>query len=127
MQQDIVALLQLFAGRVPDPVSHARVLELAQNRQQWQHAHDLFDQLRDGTLRSIAAKDHARECQYYFEEVCLQSLYNETGPSDPFDPDSPYWILKNAIALAWATGVSLNAVAAAVLPGKGPVKDPGLS
>ena len=40
-----------------------------------------------------------------FEEVCAKTLYNLCGSRAPFDPDSPYWIVPNAFALARALGI----------------------
>ena len=40
------------------------------------------------------------EAQYIFEEVCAKTLYNLANAAAPFDADSPYWIVPNAIALA---------------------------
>jgi hypothetical protein len=116
MQADIMELLELFLGRVPDRDTHAWVMELTADRNMWKRAHHLFDRVRPRNLQAIAATDRRRECQYCFEEVCLQSLYNETYPSDPFDSCSPYWIIKNAIVLARAIGVPVQDVLAIVAP-----------
>lgn len=122
MQKDMVALLKLFAGKVPDPESHSWVLELARNRRQWPKGHELFDRVRERYLGAIdagaQADDRIREAQYCFEEVCLQSLYNESHPRDPFDPLTPYWILKNALVLAREMGLESGLVIEAVLPEK---------
>ena len=37
-----------------------------------------------------------------FEEAIAKTLHNLTRSDAPFDPDSPYWVLKNALALAKA-------------------------
>ncbi|CAK0743298.1 hypothetical protein CCP4SC76_1320001 [Gammaproteobacteria bacterium] len=105
MQADILALLQLFRDRVPDKETHKWVAELVVERDRWRSGHEIFDRIRDRNLEAIDALDSARECQYCFEESCLQSLYNETGPSDPFDSCSPYWVIKNALVLARFVGV----------------------
>jgi hypothetical protein len=116
MTSEIVELLQLFRGRVPDPKTNTWVLDLATDSRKWPKAHALFDRVRVRTLAATNAKDHARECQYCFEEVSLQSLYNETYPQDPFDQDAPYWIPKNAIGLARAIGVPVQEVLAIIAP-----------
>ncbi len=117
MQADIMALLRLFDGHVPDPQTHAWVTAVVADRGQWKQAHRVFDGVRARNLQAIAARDRPRECQYCFEEVCLQSVYNETGPPDPFDACSPYWVLKNALTLARAVGLSAEDVAAVVTSG----------
>jgi hypothetical protein len=116
MQADILALLRLFHSRVPDPESNTQVTELAADARRWGRAHDLFDRVRERNLRAIRAGDGVRECQYSFEEVCLKSLYNETDTVAPFDACSPYWVIKNALALAQAIGVPVNDVVAIVAP-----------
>jgi hypothetical protein len=117
MWPDILALLQLFSGRVPDPETNSWVIELAKDRRRWPNAHNVFDRVRRRNLNAIDRKEHVGECQYCFEEVCLKSLYNETFPQDPFDADSPHWIIKNAIALARAIGIPAQDVLAIVAPG----------
>jgi len=116
MQADILALLELFRGRVPDPETHAWAMQLTADRGEWEGGHKLFDRIRKRNLSAITSKDYIRECQYRFEEVCLKSFYNETYPSAPFDPCSPYWVIKNALALARAVGVPMQDVVAIVAP-----------
>lgn len=116
MQADILALLELFRGRVPDPETHAWAIDMAADREKWGSGHDLFDRVRTRNLKAIRSRDHVREYQHCFEEVCLQSLYNETCPSDPFDSCSPYWVIKNALVLARSIGVPVQEVVAIVAP-----------
>ena len=40
------------------------------------------------------------EAQFCFEEACAKTLYNLTGRPAPFDTDSPFWIVPNAIVTA---------------------------
>jgi hypothetical protein len=117
MQADILALLRLFAGRMPDPQTHAWVVELAADRDNWESGHDVFDRVRTRNIDAIDLNDHVRECQYCFEEVCLMSLYNETDTLAPFDSCSPYWVIKNAIALARVLGMPVQDVIGVVAPG----------
>lgn len=116
LQADILALLGLFRGRVPDPETHAWTAELAADRDKWEGGHDLFDLVRGRNLKAIDSGDRVRQCQYCFEEVCLQSLYNETDTLAPFDSCSPYWVIKNALVLAHAVGVPSQDVVAIVAP-----------
>ena len=116
MDQDIVGLLRVFQGRVPDPETHSLVLSLALDREQWPFAHEVFHQVRSRTLAAISAKDKVRECQYSFEEICLKSLYNETSAVDPFDHDSPHWITKNAIDLARSIDLPVQAILDVIAP-----------
>ena len=116
MQADIVALLELFRERVPDLETHAWVVGLASDRDAWERGHDLFSQVRSRNLEAIERKDWVRECQYCFEEACLKSLFNETDTLAPFDSCSPYWVIKNAMVLARALSVPLQALEAIVVP-----------
>jgi len=116
MQADILALLQLFRDRVPDKETHEWVAELVVERDRWRSGHEIFDRIRSRNLEAIDALDKSRECQYCFEEICLQSLYNATSPFDPFDSCSPYWVIKNALALARSVGVPVVEVVALVVP-----------
>src|SRR5262245_60337060 len=112
----MLALLRLFRSRVPDSESNEQVTALAADERKWSEAHDLFDRVRERNLMAIESGDTIRECQYCFEEVCLQSLYNETDTNTPFDACSPYWVIKNALVLAQAVGVPVIDVVTVVAP-----------
>src|SRR5215475_15054142 len=117
MQETILALLQLFRGRAPDPETNAWVLALAKDRNNWSGAHDLFSRIRRrGPLNAKDFKegDRVRCSQYTFEELCLKTLYNETEPRDPFDPSSPFFVAEFAIRLARVIGVPVTDVLASV-------------
>ena len=116
MQADILALLVLFRGRVPDQKTLLWSEELAANPDTWEQGRRLFAAIRDRNLQAIREKDHLRECQHCFEEVCIQSLYNETHPDDPFDACSPYWVIKNALILANALHLPAQDVVGIVAP-----------
>jgi len=49
-----------------------------------------------------------------FEEICAKTLYNLSGAPAPFDPDSPYWIVPNAFALARRVGIEPAEILAVV-------------
>jgi hypothetical protein len=116
MQADILELLDLFRGQVPDSETRTWVEELAANRDAWQGGLELFGRVRARNLKAIESGDVVKESQYCFEEACLQSLYNETDTAAPFDSCSPYWIIKNALFLARAIGVLAQDVVAVVAP-----------
>jgi hypothetical protein len=116
MGEEIAGLVRLFQGRVPDPASNARVLELAVTPGRWSAGHALFDILRDRFLPAMRAKDQVRCNQYKFEELCLQALYNATVPAHPFDSGSPFWVAGVAVRLARAVGVPEQAVVAVLAP-----------
>ena len=106
----IAALLVLFVGRVPDPKSNARVLELANTPDRWSAGHAVFDEVRNRLLAAINAKDSLREQQYGFEESCCVAIYNATDPPDPFDSGRAFFVPGEAIGLAMGVGVPLEEV-----------------
>jgi hypothetical protein len=116
MQTDILGLLDLFQDRVPDSETHAWLRELAASRANWGRGQHVFGLVRGRSAKSRAGENDARTLQYYFEEACLKSLYNVTGPSAPFDPESPYFIIKRAMMLANVLGIPIEDVAAVVAP-----------
>jgi hypothetical protein len=113
----IAGLLSLFRGRVPDPESNHRVLELASSPARWSAGHALFDEVRKRLLADGKDKVDGRSTQYCFEESCLQALYNATDPPDPFDPGSPFFVAGQALGLARAIGIPVEAVVTVLAPG----------
>jgi len=97
---DIQNLLDFFEEHVPDKESNRLVAKFAHEKARWYKAKGLFTTIRDRNLRAIKEQNSLKEAQYCFEEVCAKTLFNVTKPSAPFDPDSPYWVLKNALKLA---------------------------
>jgi hypothetical protein len=108
----IVGLLRLFAGRLPDAESHARVVELAAAPSRWSAGHAVFDEIRHRLLTAMDRGDRLRSGQYSFEESCCQAMYNATVPPDPFDPSSAFFVVAQALGLAQLVGLPLDAVAA---------------
>jgi hypothetical protein len=108
----IVGLLRVFAGRVPDTESNAHVLELASTPGRWSAGHAVFDEVRRRFLAATKTKDAVRAGQYCFEESCCQAIYNATEPPDQFDPSSAFFVVAQALGLAQAIGIPLDAVAA---------------
>lgn len=112
----IVGLLRLFRGRVPDSESNTRVLELANSPSHWSAGHRLFKEIRPRLLAAMKAEDASRCAQHYFEESCLQAIYNATDPPDPFDPGSAFFVAGQAISLARVVGVPVESVVAILAP-----------
>jgi negative regulator of replication initiation len=102
MIEEIKLLLDLFESKAPDTRSNRQVWKCCDQRHQWTKAHSLFTSIRQKNLAAHDHNDMRREVQYSFEEVVAKSLFNMTGPSAPFDPDTPYWVIKNALSLAKA-------------------------
>src|ERR1043166_342599 len=117
MQEVILALLQIFRERAPDPESNAWVITLAADRDHWPGAHDLLSRMRRRCPlndKDFKEGDRVRRSQHTFEELCLKTLYNETHPRDPFDPSSPFSVAGCAIRLARTIGVPVAEVLASV-------------
>ncbi|MBE7159206.1 MAG: hypothetical protein INR62_12375 [Rhodospirillales bacterium] len=98
-------LLDLFLASCQDRETLQQLRHMVDHESEWVRAHDLFARIRRKTLAAESADDHAADCQYLFEEVCAKSLYNLSGCSDPFDEDSPFYILPCALSLARALSI----------------------
>ena len=105
MLNHMTQLVDLFSKRCSDRSTLGELREMIDAEDTWHQAHDLFSRIRDKTLRAETGKDEQANCQYLFEEVCAQSLYNLTDTDAPFDADSPYWIVPNALSLARRLGI----------------------
>jgi hypothetical protein len=81
-----------------------------------------IDDIRNNNLIAIKNKDVIKSAQYSFEEVCVKSIYNlycnAYEEDDPFDADSPHWIIKNALQLAYRLGFTEMDVINIVAPNK---------
>ena len=98
--EEMKLLLDLFEKEVRDKGSNRLVWKFCDEKHKWTKAHGLHSTLRDRNLRAIKQGDKITEAQYCFEEAVAKTLYNLTRSDAPFDPDSPYWVIKNALALA---------------------------
>ena len=103
---DMDGLIRLFSPHCSDRVTLDELHQMIGSQRSWSTAHSLFGRIRTKTLEAESTKDHARACQYLFEEICAKTLYNLSGESAPFDADSPYWIIPNAMAFARKVGIS---------------------
>jgi len=100
MLEAMTKLIELFAPRLRDRSTLDELRQMIGAYTTWPKAHDLFQRIRKKTLAAEERGDGVADCQYLFEEICSKSLYNLSGESAPFDADSPYWIVPNALALA---------------------------
>jgi len=108
-------LVELFAPHCRDRSTLDELHRMIGDRQSWRQAHDLFDRIRTKTLEAERRKDGCADCQYLFEEVCAKTIYNLTGTTAPFDNDSPYWIVPNALSLARKLGIHESEVTTIVI------------
>ena len=111
---DLTKLLELFASRCEDRSTLDELVVMTANRQQWTKGHDLFNRIRKKALAAERSSDATRLAQYAFEEACAKTLYNLSSSSAPFDPDSPYWVVPNALLLARRLGLADSSVLAVV-------------
>ena len=100
MLDEMKRLIEVFAARSQDRSTLDELHRMIGDRGTWHKAHDLFQRIRQKTLAAERRKDEVADCQYLFEEVCAKTLYNLAGRPAPFDADSPYWIVPNALSLA---------------------------
>ena len=98
--EEILLLLDLFEASVSDVDSNRLVWKFCNEKHRWVKAHGLFSTIRDRTVKAEKDGNKVKEAQYLFEESVAKLLHNLTNSTAPFDADSPYWIIKNALALA---------------------------
>lgn len=101
-------------------------MRLLSERDRWKDAHSLFYRIRKKTLAADKEGDPILQCQYLLEEICAKTIYNLSGQPAPFDPDSPYWIIPNAIALACQLGLDDKEVVDLIVRGTRPVVQDGI-
>ena len=112
---NIELLLRFFSSHVPDRDSNAQVLKLAAS-QNWSGAHQLRNDIRGKWLKANDGGNAAQTLQYAFEESCLETLYNDLDPADPFDAISPYWVVPNALRLAQELSLSQDDLVGNIWP-----------
>ena len=100
MLEAMTELIELFATRSRDRSTLDELHDMIGDRHTWDMAQGLFHRIREKTLAAEKRGDKSAECQYLFEEACAKTLSKLTGRPGGFDPDSPYWIVPNALSLA---------------------------
>lgn len=105
----IVSLIDFFRNRCSDTAVMEELRRMALDKRSWPQTHALFDRIRVRTLEAERAADCKLAAQRLFEEVIAKTLYNLSYSSAPFDPDSPFFVIPNAIALATSIGPEATA------------------
>lgn len=101
----IEMLLKHFEPHCSDRTTITKLNEILQDRGQWHKAHRMHGTIRDKTIQAEGDCSTIKMAQCQFEEICAKTIYNLSNESAPFDPDSPYWIIPNAFALARELGI----------------------
>ena len=112
---DMAGLLTLFAPHCDDRSTLDELQSLLGDHARWRHGHNLFGRIRDKTLEAEQDGRDALAAQYLFEEAIAKTLYNMSGAPAPFDSDSAYWVVPNALALARALDFATSRVVDIVL------------
>ena len=113
---DMAGLIRLLSPHCQDRETIDALGAMVADRGKWSRAHGLFNQIRRKALAAERSLDRKLACQYSFEEICAKTLFNLSASNAPFDPDSPYWIIPNAIAFARHVGVEDAQIIKVVAP-----------
>lgn len=114
----IQSLARLFHSHCADTDTLEQLDRMTDDRGSWLRSRQLFDAIRAKNLKAERRGDRKAAAQYCFEEVCAKTLYNLTMQSAPYDPDTPYWIVPNALSFAKELGLSPNDVVAIINPAR---------
>jgi hypothetical protein len=112
--KDMAGLLDLFAPHCEDRETIDWLRSALADRGKWQKAHGVFTQIRSKSVKAGRSRNSVAMAQYLFEEICAKTLYNLCSASAPFDADSPYWLVPNAIAFARRLGMKEQEVLSCV-------------
>ena len=103
--EEVQLLLDLFNREDCDTESNRLVWKFCEEKHRRPKAHGLHSTIRDRTIKAERSGNKALLAQYLFEEAIAKTLFNLTNPDAPFDPDAPYWIIKNGLWLAKELGI----------------------
>ena len=107
---DIARLLETLAPHCRDRETFDWLLEATHDKSKWQKAHGVFGHIRSKYLKAEKRGHKLLMAQYQFEEICAKTIYNMSGMPAPFDADSPYWLVPNAISFVRTAGLSDSVV-----------------
>ncbi|WP_404307686.1 hypothetical protein [Neorhodopirellula lusitana] len=99
-------MVDYFLPHCDDTKTLIELKTMAADRKCWRLGHDLFDRIRNKTLKADRKSDARLQHQYSFEEICAKTLFNLSGSPAPFDDDSPFWVIP--IALQFADHLKLD-------------------
>lgn len=102
---DMSRLLGFFGPHCADRQTLDWLLTACDDRGRWPKAHGVHGQIRAKGLKAIGRGDAALAAQYRFEEMCAKTLYNLSRSPAPFDVDSPYWVIPDALVFGRLAGL----------------------
>ena len=102
---DIECLLDLFSRHCADVETLNELSKMVQDHTTWHKAHGVFQKARKKNNIAFSSGNKRDQAQYQFEEICAKTIYNLSGESAPFDADSPYWVVPNALAYGRIAGI----------------------
>jgi hypothetical protein len=108
-------LIEILADHSPERTTLLELHHMIDNRETWKGANDLFERIRRKGLALSGNADVNVLAQYCFEEACAKTLFNFTREPAPFDLDSLYWIIPNAIVTARLYGIDVQVILRAVV------------
>lgn len=103
---DMEALLLLLRPHCVEISTFEELITLVQDDDNWHKAHGSFQKIRKKTVQVEKMPQLKDRTQYLFEEICAKTLYNLSKSPSPFDPDSAYWVIPNALSFAKHSGIS---------------------
>ncbi len=107
----MVSLLELFRDRCEETDILDDLLSVAAGPHgTWIKGRGCFERARARARTARRENDTYRMYQCDFEEVCGKTLYNLGGGSAPYDADSPFWVVPNALSVARLLGIDVNAI-----------------
>ena len=120
----LAEFLRLFADTCDETDILEDLLRFASGpKAMWTQGRRCFEEARSRIRRARREKDALRMIQCDFEEMCAKTLYNLSGGTAPYDCDSPFWIVPNALALAKALGIGEESIIV-ILDSQQPDREP---
>ena len=114
--RQMIGFIDLFKPHCRDTSTLKDLRTILLESHRWDEAHDLFSRIRGKT---IASTRDTESYQYSFEEICAKTIYNLSDVDDPFDEDSPYWVVPFALHFAKKLGIDAAKVQDIVLSNPG--------
>jgi site-specific DNA-adenine methylase len=96
MNKEIIEISKLFINESKDKDELIKLIEVVGSKERWMKSKAYFSEVRHKNLKN-SKDDKELQALYAYIESCYKSLYNLTHPTAPFDADSPFKIIQNAL------------------------------